>query len=94
MSESKQTTKSVNGPWFVVNMTKRWKQKKLVRGDKPTYIFKRLENAVAAASKLASVYPGHHWAVFECVGFFTQKLPEGVASVPLPSESAALVSAA
>ena len=61
------------GPWFIVNMTKRWEVELVVRGRKPTRIHQTFTSAVTEAARLADKFPGHHWAVFECIGYFEQK---------------------
>ncbi len=59
--------------WFVVNMTERWKKHLIVRGNKPTRVYKILANAAKEANRLCLKYPGQDWAVFECIGYFTIK---------------------
>lgn len=70
MSKPMSQHEPIKKVWFVVDMTTRWKKHLIHRGKKPTKLYKVFANAVKEASRLCNKYPDHHWAVFECIGYF------------------------
>lgn len=76
MSAITQTEKK--GPWFVVDMTERWKKRKIKRSDKPTKVYRVLAKAIEEAHRLCIKHPGHHWAVFECIGYMEKPVANAV----------------
>lgn len=65
--------KTVKGPYFVVEMTNRWKQRKIERGAKPTHVHKGLKGAIEHAQARSAKNPDRHFAVFECIGYYVSR---------------------
>jgi hypothetical protein len=68
---------SRKGPWFVVNMKRRFKAKQPIkRGRKPTIVYQTMGQAVIEADRLAKLWPGVPYAIFECIGFLQEEKPK------------------
>jgi hypothetical protein len=58
-----------SGPWFVVNMKRRWNGGLIERSRKPTFVHVSLSSAFSEAKRLSELHPKAHYGVFECIGY-------------------------